>query len=252
MTKSTAKRRLPRLPRGIQLTTSAGHTPWKPEATGRVNQRRRTRTAIVDAAIALLQAGETPSVAAVADAADVSRRTVYMYFPTLDQLLIDATAGALGQQALADGLAQPARADDAEGRVEALARSAQGVSPELERLGRALIRLTVEADGAGAGAGPGTSLRSYRRVEGIEQAVAPVRGQLDAPGFRRLVSALALVIGWEALIVERDVLGLASKEAEDLSAWAARALLRAALDDHAAADREGPQKPMRRSATSGR
>jgi len=43
----------------------------------------------------LLDAGGTPSMMDVADAAQVSRRTVYMYFPTIEQLMIDATLGAL-------------------------------------------------------------------------------------------------------------------------------------------------------------
>jgi AcrR family transcriptional regulator len=41
----------------------------------------------------LLSAGGTPTVADIAEAADVSRRTVYMYFPTLQHLLIDAALG---------------------------------------------------------------------------------------------------------------------------------------------------------------
>src|SRR5690348_18271986 len=52
-------------------------------------QRRRTRKTIVDAAARLIAAGQTPSMSDVALAADVSRRTVYLYFPTLEQLLID-------------------------------------------------------------------------------------------------------------------------------------------------------------------
>jgi hypothetical protein len=37
----------------------------------------------VAATAELVQAGATPSVGEIADAADVSRRTVYTYFPTL-------------------------------------------------------------------------------------------------------------------------------------------------------------------------
>ena len=74
-------------------------------------------------------------------------------------------------------------------------------------------------------------VRGYRRVEWIERALAPVRGKLGKRRFEELVSALAMVIGWEALIVARDVRGLSQKEAEDISAWAARALVRAALED---------------------
>ena len=66
--------------------------------TGRVRQRRRTRAAIVDAAARLLSAGgPPPGVNEIARAADVSRRTVYQYFPTVDQLLLDATLGLLAQ-----------------------------------------------------------------------------------------------------------------------------------------------------------
>jgi AcrR family transcriptional regulator len=69
--------------------------PSKPDRKLRPAQRRRTRKAIVDAAIALLSQGVTPSVDDVAAAADVSRRTIYLYFETFDQLLLDATARPL-------------------------------------------------------------------------------------------------------------------------------------------------------------
>jgi AcrR family transcriptional regulator len=209
--------------------------PTAPAAQGRVNQRNRTRKAIVDAAMTLLASGETPSVDAVAKAAEVSRRTVYMYFPTLDQLLIDATAGVLAQQAAGTRLAASDRSDDVDTRVESLARAVQGMSPELERLGRALIRLTVESGGrAEARTAP---LRGYRRVEWIERALEPVKKQLDTRRYERLVSALAMVIGWEALVVQRDIRGLTPAAGEELSVWAARALLRATLEEARAAKR---------------
>jgi AcrR family transcriptional regulator len=206
---------------------------------GRVKQRRRTRTAIVQAAMTLLARGESPSVAAVADAAEVSRRTVYMYFPTLDQLLIDATAGLLGQNIEAR-LADATLSDDVEGRLELLARSTQNMSPEVERLGRALISLTVQqrADApasADAPAPAGKPRRGYRRVQWIEQALAPVKSELSPRRFERLVSALAMVIGWEALIVLRDIRGLTAADSASVTVWAAHALLHAMLAEQRAA-----------------
>jgi len=56
--------------------------------TGRPGQRRRTRKAIVEATVELLERGVTPTVSEIASAADVSRRTVYMYFPKLEHLLL--------------------------------------------------------------------------------------------------------------------------------------------------------------------
>jgi len=197
--------------------------------TGRPGQRRRTRKAIVEATSELLRAGSTPTIAEIADAAEVSRRTVYLYFPTLEQLLIDATLGALSQAEVDEVIETPEIAGDAGARVEAMARALQSMSPEAERLGRSLIRLTVDAP-------PNTDgdvspRRGYRRVEWIEKALAPLREQIDPDRFQRLVFALAMVVGWEALIVQRDICGLTAEQGQDLSAWAARALLQATLSD---------------------
>jgi AcrR family transcriptional regulator len=195
-------------------------------------QKRRTRKAIVDATIALLARGETPSVADVAAAADVSRRTVYLYFPTFDQLLIDATVGALSQATVDRAIDSAAPGDHGQGvedRVERMVRALHDVSPDVERLGRALIRLTV--DKPAQTAGDRTPRRGYRRVEWIEAALSPLRPRIGPRRYRRLVAALAMVVGWEALIVQRDVCGLSAAEGEELSVWAARALVNATLKE---------------------
>jgi len=197
-------------------------------APGRPAQRRRTRKAIVDAAIALLAGGRMPSVADVAAAADVSRRTVYLYFPTFDQLLLDATIGALSQTSV-DHAIDDGGENDVGGRVERMVRALHRVSPDVERLGRTLIRLTVDSH-ADAPA-PDAPRRGYRRVEWIETALSPVRTRLSPARWRRLVNALAMVVGWEALIVQRDVCGLTAAEGEVVSVWAARALVGAALGE---------------------
>src|SRR5262245_5289903 len=154
--------------------------------TGRERQRRRTRKAIIAAAVDLLAQGGTPSVAEIAEAADVSRRTVYLYFPTLEHLLADAALEA------ARATVEPRfeASGDADERVEALVRAVQQGFAETEDLGRTIIRLTV---GAGRAAGTaGTPRRGYRRVEWIETALEPLRATLPPERFERLVSALTL------------------------------------------------------------
>src|SRR5690349_12514000 len=112
---------------------------------GRIAQKRRTRKEIVAAAARLLARGETPSVADVAAEADVSRRTVYMYFPTLDQLLIDAALGSITEDQIDTALEQ-AGDEDAERRLDALTRNMQSLFASTEKHGRTLLRLTVDAD----------------------------------------------------------------------------------------------------------
>lgn len=191
----------------------------RPRSGGREQQRRRTRRAIVAAAAALLERGETPSVAEIAAAAEVSRRTVYLYFPTLEHLLADAaleaSRGAVEPRFEAGGAAEE--------RLESLVRAVQQGFAETEQLGRTIIRATVGAP-AGDGAGP---RRGYRRVEWIERALEPARDVLTPDRYERLVSALTLAIGWESMIVLQDIRGLSAEEAEEVCAWAARALLAA-------------------------
>jgi AcrR family transcriptional regulator len=193
---------------------------------GRPSQRRRTRKAIVDAAIELIADGHTPSIDEIARAADVSRRTIYMYFPTLDQLLIDATAGAFSNVAIDAALDQVADSDDSALRAETLARAMLDLAPDALPLGRQLIRLTVAAPQDQQADAP---KRGYRRIEWIERALQPLRGRLDEEQFERLVSALAVVIGWEAMIVLRDIRGLDAEREASVLIWATRTLVEAIL-----------------------
>ena len=108
-------------------------------------------------------------------------------------------------------------------------------APEALPLGRKIIKLTVDAppdEGA---------RRGYRRVEWIERAVAPIRDQLTEQHYERLVSALSVVLGWEAMIVLRDVRGLDATREEEVLRWTARRLVEAALSD--ADERVANRKP---------
>jgi AcrR family transcriptional regulator len=197
------------------------------EPTGRARQRRRTRTAIVSATMALLRDGAEPSIGEIADAAEVSRRTVYQHFASLDQLLIDAHLGLLSHAAVDEAIEAADTRDpegDALARVDRLVQALGGLAGETLPLGRQLIKLTVTAPADGPG-----PKRGYRRVAWIERALTPLRDQLDDAAYERLVSGLAMVLGWEALIVLADLRGLDGAEQTETSAWAARTLIRAAL-----------------------
>lgn len=208
---------------------------------GRVAQKRRTRKAIVAAAGELLAHGKIPSLSDVAAAADVSRRTVYMYFPTIDQLLIDAALGSLTKNTVEAALDSVKESNDVGRRVEVMTRAVQKDFAATEQQGRTLLRLTV--DSAPSARSSDQPIRGYRRIEWIERALAPLRGKVDSDRFERLVSALAMVIGWESLIVARDIRALSLEEAEEVSAWAARALVNATIAERAPRARRRRPRP---------
>jgi AcrR family transcriptional regulator len=200
--------------------------PAREPSSGRAAQRRRTRTAIVTATRQLVAEGKTPSIDEIAAAADVSRRTIYMYFPTVDQLLLDATV-ALLSEATIDAVLDPDRyGDDVIARTDALAQTIVGLAPDTLPLGRKIIRLTVDDPPPSEG-----ERRGYRRVEWIERAVEPLRSRLPAEQYERLVSALALILGWEAMVVLRDVRGLDEEREEEVIRWASKVLVQAALQE---------------------
>ena len=199
--------------------------------TAESRQKRRTRRALLAAAVELMRQGETPSASRVAEVADVSRRTVYQYFPTQEQLLTEAAMD--GVRAQVEHALEVADADDVWARLDILVSVGVRSVIESEVQLRTLIRLTVEQRLAETRGGPPqpAPLRGVRRIEWIETALAPVRERLGEARFQQLVSALALCIGIEALLVLRDIRGLNAAEMEDVSRWAARALLRASLEE---------------------
>jgi AcrR family transcriptional regulator len=200
----------------------------------RVQQKGRTRNALLAAAVQLLTAGAQPSVADVADAAAVSRRTAYRYFPTQEQLLVEAALeGVRGimSQAIEQGDGKHRDPDDVEARLDRAVKALQRSAVDNEQLLRTMIRLTVSAPDGEARGGAPIRKRGYRRIEWIALALEPVKKKLGKRRYERLVSALAMCVGIEALIVLRDLRGLPESEAEEVSRWAARTLLRESLDE---------------------
>jgi AcrR family transcriptional regulator len=191
------------------------------ELTGRRNQKARTRRALIAAAREQLAHGATPTVEAAAAAALISRATAYRYFPNQRALLVAAhpevdVTSLLG----ADAPLEP------EARLDAVVNGLVEIFLRSEAAYRTMLRMSLEPDPAMRG---DLILRKGVRLTWIEEALEPVRDALDAGEFRRLIHAIAAVIGIEAMTVLVDLAGLPRTEAVDVIRWSARALLRSAL-----------------------
>jgi AcrR family transcriptional regulator len=204
---------------------------WQQE--GRINQKRRTRAAILAAAVELLEGGQRPTVAEVADAALVSRATTYRYFPTQEYLLFEAALESTRSD-IDRELEDNTLPEDPEARLEMLIDALQKRIIDKEAAFRTMLRLSLEQspqeeEQYGGESVPSPRLRGGGRVRWIEKALAPVEGRFEESDFRRLVAALSLCMGIEALVVLRDVCALESTKAEEILRWAARTLLRSSL-----------------------
>ena len=190
----------------------------------RDNQKRRTRRALVEAAGQLIAAGQRPSVAEVADAAEISRRTAYRYFPSAEQLTVEAALDATRRTMELSIDAGPPD-EPVLARVDRLVDALQQMTFQNETLLRQMIRFTIDRDPIE----PGVPPRPSRRLEYVERALAPLEGRLDQVEIDRLTCALAVVMGIESTLVLRDICGLRSDEIVAVQHWAARALVRSVV-----------------------
>jgi AcrR family transcriptional regulator len=192
---------------------------------GRINQKRRTRTAVLKSAAELLQSGAVPTVAEAAEAAGVSRATAYRYFPSQDLLLVEASLDAV-TPAIEQLLASPGLPEDPEQRLELLLNVVYDMLFENEQAFRALLRLSLEPSTKGE------SFRGRRRVGWLEIVLSPVRKRFAPTAFRQLASSLAIFLGVECLVVLSDVCLLSPRAIRQTARTAALAILRTALSNH--------------------
>lgn len=176
---------------------------------------------MISTASSMMRRGLSPSVSAVAEEAGVSRSTAYRYFPTLADMLRAVVAEALGP--ILDWN-DPAK--ESEARLATLYDKTFARLAEHEATFRAAIRQSLEPSTEVPG--DKTLGRGHRKAL-LARAVAT--SGLPARHSERLIQALSLTFGIEAMIVLKDICGLDDRGARDVATWAAQALLHAAHQD---------------------
>ena len=192
------------------------------ELAGRVEQKGRTRAALVAATRSLIARGETPTVEAAAKSAAISRTTAYRYFPNQHDLILAAHPETGATSLL------PANPPlDPGERLGAVVRAFTALIVDTEPQQRAMLRLSLETGPVEAGALP---LRQGRAIGWIAEALEPLRDQLGGQRLHSLVLAIRSAIGIEALAWLTDIAKLSRTDAAELMYWSAQSLLRAALE----------------------
>src|SRR5579859_7063871 len=195
---------------------------------GRLNQKRRTRRAIIEAASNLVRAGQQPSVAEAAEAALVSKATAYRYFPTQQSLLQEVGYEAI--QPSPRSLLAEAPLDDPQTRFEMVLRAITRQMTSDEALFRTVMKVTQERWLESAARGEQDPVvREGRRLEHIDAAIEPLQGNLDGETLARLRCGLALVLGIEPIVILKDVCGLDSAETLKVLEWVGKTLIEASV-----------------------
>lgn len=195
-------------------------------STGRINQKARTREALVTATRELLEQGVLPTMEEAANAAAVSRTTAYRYFPSLRELIVAAYPHV--QQ---ESLLGPNPPEDPAERLEIVAENHSRRILENEAQMRTVLRLSLEGVRP-----PELPMHRGLRVAWIEDALAPLRGQMPEDELERLVHGIGATLGIEAFVWLTDLAGVSRKEAASIIRSNALGLLQSAIANGAGND----------------
>lgn len=191
------------------------------------------RKMLLTTAMEMMARGITPSIAELAEAADVSRATAYRYFATQGELV-----SAIVGESLGPVLDWQSDAPTAAERIDALFCTTYPRLEQYEVPLRAAIQLSLQQISQQRASGSATERPFVRgfRIERLRSAAQPLQGKLDEAQFDRVVQALSLLYGTEVFLVLKDIWRLELDQILEVVRWTAGAVLQRA-------EREMPVEP---------
>jgi AcrR family transcriptional regulator len=189
------------------------------EQVGRVNQKARTREALIAATRELLAQGVVPTMDGAAAAASISRTTAYRYFPSVHALLAAAFPHAEQRSLLG-----PDAPEDPVERLKIVAEEHTRRILANEAQMRSVMRLSLEGVRP-----PELPMHRGLRTAWIEDALAPLRGQIAEEELQPLIRGIGATLGIEAFVWLTDVAGVSREEAAAIIRSNALRILKSAL-----------------------
>jgi AcrR family transcriptional regulator len=206
---------------GTMALSSASLTSF-PEVDGRHARGARARAAIVEALLALIEAGDLrPSAARIAERAGVSLRSVFQHFKDVESLF---AAAADRQRARLAPLAARVPGDGPLARrLDAFVAARTRLLDDIAPVRRAALLMEPFSRELG------TRLGAFRRLkaEEVRRVFAPELARRPPARRRRLLAALVATASWSTWQALREHQGLSRAEARRVLDHMLRTLLAA-------------------------
>jgi AcrR family transcriptional regulator len=200
-----------------------------PEETGRYRQKARTRDLLLASSREMMTAGEPLTIQALSEKTGVSRATIYRYFPSNDDLVIQA-ASPESDDPLDDANWPYSPHDVPVDPVERAAKLVRVMGewafdrePEM----RTLLRVSLEPDSEERGFSRRGRTSRHRWITSLLEALPD---DVPAAERRRLAASFHALFGSDAVVWTTDMAELKREDAIDVLEWMARALVKATLD----------------------
>lgn len=173
---------------------------------GRTMRRRRNRQAVIESLISLIREGDlNPTVAKIADRAEVSHRSVFRYFEDLNDLARTAIETEF-RKTLPLGVIPDLGEGDLEHRIDTMVDRQLAVLGHTHALGRVARSRLLDLPEVDRGM---ANIAEFR-LEQVRQQFAPELAGMDPAGSESIATAILMIISFESYdfqvrVLERTV-----------------------------------------------
>ncbi|MFT6998091.1 MAG: AcrR family transcriptional regulator [Cryomorphaceae bacterium] len=180
--------------------------------SGRTKQKLQTRSLIIQTAKKMMDNPQSLTLEEVAKKASVSRATIYRYFPSIDMLFSEAAIHL--DYKTPEELNEELTGLTVSDKIRHIQKYYNNFGLQNEvAYRRHLSVVMLEA------IKNNEKLRGGRRVEALKMALEPLKSNMSKADWERLINATALLSGFDALVICKDVCGLDDGDAEKLLEW---------------------------------
>ncbi|MCM4172804.1 TetR/AcrR family transcriptional regulator [Arenibacter sp. TNZ] len=187
--------------------------------TGRINQKLETRAKILESAKQLVRQGIDFNLEDVANTAEISRATIYRYYPNVEILSYEVgiDIGTKSPEDIIEDIIE----DNKDCSLNEMILGIQNYYNDHAVNNENAFRKYLSAVLTSAS----EKKRGARRNKTLQLAL--MKTDISPKEKKHLVNLMAILMGIEPLIVAKDVSGLDNKEFKELMSWGMKLLLKA-------------------------
>lgn len=189
-------------------------------ASGRRTQKLKTRNKILKTAQRLISEGEVISLETVAEAADISRATIYRYFSNVEVLSLEA--GLDIQTLESEQIVEMYGSTNLRSAFLAIQDYYNELGLQNELNFRKYLSIAIDPTAT-------KTKRGARRVNTLTMALEKMAPEMPLKKQKLLINTATTLMGMEAIIVTKDVCGLNNKEAKETLKWGLTIILDSVL-----------------------
>jgi AcrR family transcriptional regulator len=190
-----------------------------PLDTGRVNQKAKTRSNILDAAKEMMENEKSITLEDVAEKANISRATIYRYYANIDLLITEASLDIHHKSP--DDFFEEVKKMLFEDRIFYIQKHYNQLAQKHEIVFRRYLSAVLSASITST-----KKLRGARRVKSLKNVLEPYKNDMNSGTFKKIITVASILMGIDSLIICKDICDLNNEETNETLEWALKMILK--------------------------